>query len=168
MGSGVTEMVHEYRKLSQTFEEIKAENGCLKNSLVESSTAQLEDTDILQIELSFSVGESSSGETSTQSDQAYDKFKKMNFVKASVIHDACESVKYDDQISPKLNHKIAVDNRQSGPRPEPRLLHQAALEALTRSARTDSPRRTGRKQISGDDRRRRRRRRRELREEGGG
>ncbi|KZV24519.1 hypothetical protein F511_17927 [Dorcoceras hygrometricum] len=32
--------------------------------------------------------------------------------------------------------------RQSGPRPDPRLLRQAALEALTRSARTDSPRRT--------------------------
>ncbi|KZV38916.1 hypothetical protein F511_30480 [Dorcoceras hygrometricum] len=31
--------------------------------------------------------------------------------------------------------------RQSGPRPDPRLLRQAALEALTRSARTDSPRR---------------------------
>ncbi|KZV16750.1 hypothetical protein F511_41646 [Dorcoceras hygrometricum] len=41
----LNEMVHEYRKLSQTFEEIKAENGCLKNSSVESSTAQLEDTD---------------------------------------------------------------------------------------------------------------------------
>ncbi|KZV57990.1 folylpolyglutamate synthase-like [Dorcoceras hygrometricum] len=48
--------------------------------------------------------------------------------------------------------------RQSGPRPDPRLLRQAALEALTRSARTDSPRRTGRKQFSGDDRRRRGRR----------
>ncbi|KZV30684.1 hypothetical protein F511_41917 [Dorcoceras hygrometricum] len=46
--------------------------------------------------------------------------------------------------------------RQSGPRPDPRLLRHAALEALTRSARTDSPRRIGRKQISGDDRRRRR------------
>ncbi|KZV38758.1 Antitermination NusB domain-containing protein isoform 1 [Dorcoceras hygrometricum] len=34
--------------------------------------------------------------------------------------------------------------RQSGPRPEPRLLRQAALEALTNSARTDSPRRIGR------------------------
>ncbi|KZV58039.1 hypothetical protein F511_38133 [Dorcoceras hygrometricum] len=56
---------------------------------------------------------------------------------------------------------IAVDYRQSGPRPDPRLLRQAALEALTISARTDSPRRTGRKQISGDDRRRRRRRIRE-------
>ncbi|KZV23546.1 hypothetical protein F511_02032 [Dorcoceras hygrometricum] len=52
------------------------------------------------------------------------------------------------------NSDIAVDNCQSGPRPEPRLLRQAALEALTRSARTDSPRRTGRKQISGEDRRR--------------
>ncbi|KZV26069.1 hypothetical protein F511_13947 [Dorcoceras hygrometricum] len=45
--------------------------------------------------------------------------------------------------------------RQSGPRPDPRFLHQAALEALTRSARTDSSRRTGRKQFSDDDRRRR-------------
>ncbi|KZV19698.1 hypothetical protein F511_33310 [Dorcoceras hygrometricum] len=51
--------------------------------------------------------------------------------------------------------KIAVDNLQSGPRPEPRLLRQAALEALTNSVRTDSPRRIGRKQISGEDRRRR-------------
>ncbi|KZV49988.1 endoribonuclease Dicer2 [Dorcoceras hygrometricum] len=48
--------------------------------------------------------------------------------------------------------------RQSGPRPDLRFLRQAALEALTRSAQTDSPRRTGRKQFSGDDRRRRRRR----------
>ncbi|KZV38374.1 U-box domain-containing protein 9-like [Dorcoceras hygrometricum] len=32
--------------------------------------------------------------------------------------------------------------RQSGPRPDPRLLRQAALEALTRSARTNTPRKT--------------------------
>ncbi|KZV42495.1 villin-3-like [Dorcoceras hygrometricum] len=38
-------------------------------------------------------------------------------------------------------------NRQSGPRPEPRLLRQAALEALTNSARTDSPRRVGRNEF---------------------
>ncbi|KZV54784.1 microtubule-associated protein 70-4 [Dorcoceras hygrometricum] len=157
--NALNEMVHEYRKLSQTFEKIKARNGCLKNSSVESSTAQLEYTDSLQTELSklkiendllrtkscelssenerlsqvmsswtkssvslgklhetqkplndksslgFSVGESRPGDTSTQSDLAYDKFKKMNFVKASVIHDSCESVKCDDQISPKINHK---------------------------------------------------------------
>ncbi|KZV17539.1 hypothetical protein F511_19158 [Dorcoceras hygrometricum] len=56
--------------------------------------------------------------------------------------------------------------RQSGPRPEPRLLRQPALEALTNSARTDSTRRVGQKQLSGersgggggDDRRRRQRR----------
>ncbi|KZV25303.1 triadin-like [Dorcoceras hygrometricum] len=34
--------------------------------------------------------------------------------------------------------------RQSGPRPEGRLLRQPALEGLTRSARTDSPRKVGR------------------------
>ncbi|KZV56839.1 ankyrin repeat-containing protein-like [Dorcoceras hygrometricum] len=48
--------------------------------------------------------------------------------------------------------------RQSGPRPETRLLGQPALEGLTRSARTDSPRRIGRKQFSGEDGRRRWRR----------
>ncbi|KZV15591.1 hypothetical protein F511_43128 [Dorcoceras hygrometricum] len=37
--------------------------------------------------------------------------------------------------------------RQSGPRPEPRLLCQAALEALTNSARTDSPHRIGRNEF---------------------
>ncbi|KZV56841.1 hypothetical protein F511_21406 [Dorcoceras hygrometricum] len=46
--------------------------------------------------------------------------------------------------------------RQSGPRPEPRLLRQPALEALMNSARMDSPRRVGRKRIFGDDGRRRR------------
>ncbi|KZV26914.1 hypothetical protein F511_39057 [Dorcoceras hygrometricum] len=34
--------------------------------------------------------------------------------------------------------------RQSDPRPEGRLLRQPALEGLTRSARTDSPRQVGR------------------------
>ncbi|KZV36030.1 hypothetical protein F511_31453 [Dorcoceras hygrometricum] len=41
--------------------------------------------------------------------------------------------------------------RQSGPRPEMRLLRQPALEGLTRYARTDSPRRIGRKRFSGED-----------------
>ncbi|KZV33499.1 hypothetical protein F511_33520 [Dorcoceras hygrometricum] len=40
-------------------------------------------------------------------------------------------------------------NRQSGPRPETRLLRQPALEGL-RSARTNSPRRIGRKRFSGE------------------
>ncbi|KZV49709.1 hypothetical protein F511_30041 [Dorcoceras hygrometricum] len=41
-------------------------------------------------------------------------------------------------------------NHQSGPRPETRLLRQPALEGLTRSARTDSPRRIGRKRFYGE------------------
>ncbi|KZV34412.1 hypothetical protein F511_34721 [Dorcoceras hygrometricum] len=41
--------------------------------------------------------------------------------------------------------------RQSGPRPETRLLRQIALEGLMRSARTDSSRRIGRKQFSGEE-----------------
>ncbi|KZV45746.1 hypothetical protein F511_41816 [Dorcoceras hygrometricum] len=101
----LNEMVHEYRKLSQTFEEVKAENKGLKNSSVEPSTAQLGETNSLKTELSFNAGESSSRETSTQSDLASDKFKKMNFVKASMIQNAYESVKYDDQTSGQLNQK---------------------------------------------------------------
>ncbi|KZV56259.1 hypothetical protein F511_29674 [Dorcoceras hygrometricum] len=55
--------------------------------------------------LGFNAGESSSRETCTQSNLVYDKFKKMNFVKASVTHDTCESVRYDEQISGQLNQK---------------------------------------------------------------
>ncbi|KZV21217.1 hypothetical protein F511_17951 [Dorcoceras hygrometricum] len=55
--------------------------------------------------LGFNVGESSVGETNTQSNLVYDKFKKMSFVKASTIHDTYESVKYNDQISRQLNQK---------------------------------------------------------------
>ncbi|KZV44682.1 hypothetical protein F511_27951 [Dorcoceras hygrometricum] len=128
-------MVQEYRKLSQTFEEVKAENVYLKNSSVEPRSVQLGETDSSQIELSklkteneslrirsnklceiqkpandrtglgFNASESSAGETSTQSYLAYDKFKKMSFVKASMTHDTCESVRYDDQSSSKLNQK---------------------------------------------------------------
>ncbi|KZV44746.1 hypothetical protein F511_35720 [Dorcoceras hygrometricum] len=46
--------------------------------------------------------------------------------------------------------------RQSGPRPDPRLLRQTALEVLTRSARSDSPRKTRPEQNSGEVGRRRR------------
>ncbi|KZV28609.1 hypothetical protein F511_11914 [Dorcoceras hygrometricum] len=155
----LNEMVHEYQKLSLTFEDIKAENGCLKNSSVKPRTAQLGESGSLKTELSklkiendllrtkscelssenerlrqvmsywtkssvslgklhetqkplneksclgLSFGESSSEETSTQSDLADDKFKKLNFVKASVIHDAYESVKYYYQTTRQLNHK---------------------------------------------------------------
>ncbi|KZV20490.1 hypothetical protein F511_34747 [Dorcoceras hygrometricum] len=45
--------------------------------------------------------------------------------------------------------------RQSGPRPDPRLLRQAALEALTRSARTNTPRKTRPEQFPAKWRRRR-------------
>ncbi|KZV23544.1 hypothetical protein F511_02030 [Dorcoceras hygrometricum] len=157
--NALNEMVHEYQNLSQTFEEVKAENNGLKNSSVPPSIALLGETDSLQTELSklkfdndslrlrscelksenerlnlvmsswtqssfslnklhetqkpindksglgFNAGESSSGETSTQSNLVYEKFKKMNFVKASVIHNTYESVKYDDQTSGKLNQK---------------------------------------------------------------
>ncbi|KZV54754.1 callose synthase 1-like [Dorcoceras hygrometricum] len=147
--NALNEMVYEYRKLSQTFEEIKVEDKSLKNSSVESSPPHLEDTDSLKTELSrlmmeneslrlrsfelesekkpandrtglgFTTGESCSGETCTQSNLVYDKFKKMNFVKASVIYNTYESVRYDDQTSGQLNQKgnsvgyIRLENMKS-------------------------------------------------------
>ncbi|KZV41695.1 hypothetical protein F511_09429 [Dorcoceras hygrometricum] len=157
--SALNDMVKEYRKVSHTFEEVKAENTDLKNSSVEPSTVELGEADSLQIELNklkaenellrsnsceleseieklnsimssctqssisldklceiqklandrtglgFNTGERSSGETCTRSNLAHDKFKKKNFVKASLIHDPCESVRYDDQILDLLNKK---------------------------------------------------------------
>ncbi|KZV40460.1 hypothetical protein F511_36398 [Dorcoceras hygrometricum] len=49
--NALNEMVQEYRKISHTFDEVKAENMDLKNSSVEPSTAQLGETDSLQLEL---------------------------------------------------------------------------------------------------------------------
>ncbi|KZV16791.1 hypothetical protein F511_15427 [Dorcoceras hygrometricum] len=48
----LNDMVHLYKTLSHTFEEIKAENASLKNSSAESSSDELEDTDSLKTELS--------------------------------------------------------------------------------------------------------------------
>ncbi|KZV18805.1 hypothetical protein F511_25732 [Dorcoceras hygrometricum] len=155
----LNDMVHEYKTLSHTFEEMKAENASLKNSSVESSSDELEDTDSLKTELSkfrienellrsesselkaevekltkemsfwtqsarafhklqeiqksahdrtglgFSNRESSEGETSTQSQPAYDKFNKMSFVKENVIHDCFESIIFDDQNSSQSSHE---------------------------------------------------------------
>ncbi|KZV30457.1 beta-adaptin-like protein A [Dorcoceras hygrometricum] len=42
---------------------------------------------------------------------------------------------------------VFTNLRQSGPRPDPRFLRQTALEVLTRSARTYSPRKTRPEQI---------------------
>ncbi|KZV07110.1 hypothetical protein F511_45409 [Dorcoceras hygrometricum] len=56
------------------------------------------------------------------------------------------------------NQHFTVDGGrllQSGPRPERRLLRQPALEGLTISARTDSPRQVGRNKFRRGRRRRR-------------
>ncbi|KZV17004.1 hypothetical protein F511_26888 [Dorcoceras hygrometricum] len=50
--SALNDMVKEYRKLSHSFEEAKAENISLKSSSIESSSDELEDIDSLKIELS--------------------------------------------------------------------------------------------------------------------
>ncbi|KZV48319.1 hypothetical protein F511_26536 [Dorcoceras hygrometricum] len=56
-----------------------------------------------------------------------------------------------DRLRRRKAARFQRRNRQSGPRPETRLLRQPALEGLTRSARTDSPRRMDRKQFSGEE-----------------
>ncbi|KZV32682.1 hypothetical protein F511_26695 [Dorcoceras hygrometricum] len=55
--------------------------------------------------LGFSNSESSEGETSTKSQPVYDKFNKMGFVKADVIYDCCESIRYDDQKPSQSSHE---------------------------------------------------------------
>ncbi|KZV45478.1 hypothetical protein F511_15845 [Dorcoceras hygrometricum] len=152
----LNDMVKEYRKLSHSFEEAKAENMSLKSSSIDSNSDEFEDVDILKTELSKLQAENemlkvetselkaeieamnqlmnswnhssrvlhklneyqkqasdktgigfnsefSEGESSTQSRSAYDKFNKMSFVKADMMYNCLESVKYDNQNSPKLN-----------------------------------------------------------------
>ncbi|KZV24111.1 hypothetical protein F511_07235 [Dorcoceras hygrometricum] len=48
--SALNDMVKEYRKLSRTFEEVKAENNDLKISSVEPSAVELGEADSLKIE----------------------------------------------------------------------------------------------------------------------
>ncbi|KZV24057.1 hypothetical protein F511_41330 [Dorcoceras hygrometricum] len=157
--SALNEMVNEYKILSQTFKEVKAENRSLKNSSEEPSTDQLGESDSLKTEIiklkteneslrmkikeltsdnnelnylvsswqkssaslnkitdnqksmndksgvGFDFGKNYIGETSTQSNLAGDKFKKLNFVKSSVAHDINESIEYNDQISGKMNQE---------------------------------------------------------------
>ncbi|KZV21372.1 hypothetical protein F511_22776 [Dorcoceras hygrometricum] len=50
--NALNKMVHEYKKLSRTFEDVKAENKCLKDKSDEASCSQLDDSDSLNIELS--------------------------------------------------------------------------------------------------------------------
>ncbi|KZV47979.1 hypothetical protein F511_18320 [Dorcoceras hygrometricum] len=250
----LNDMVHEYKTLSHTFEEIKAENASLKNSSAESSSDELEDTDSLKTELSKlrienELLRSESSELKaevekltkemsswTQSARAFHKLQEIQKSAhdrtglADVIYDCCESIRYDDQKSSQSSHKgkgkdgigyqrpesskpswlknrldkdkakadyksyvpnqqwrnfrkakygwkktwprrdpvgqnvksklhrshnfaktfvdpktrKTVKIRQSGPRPEGRILRQPALEGLTRSTRTDSPRKTDR------------------------
>ncbi|KZV40640.1 hypothetical protein F511_18582 [Dorcoceras hygrometricum] len=144
-------MVHEYKKLSQKFKDVKAENKYMKDKSGDSSCSHFDNSDSLETELSklkteneslrikyneltsendrlnqvmsswtkssvslgklhddlkpfndktglgFRTSESSSSDILTQSDLVNDKLKNMSFVKASVIHDTLESVKYDDQ-----------------------------------------------------------------------
>ncbi|KZV24133.1 hypothetical protein F511_40911 [Dorcoceras hygrometricum] len=102
----------------------------------------------------MSSSESSEGETSTQSQPAYDKFNKMSFVKANVIYDCYESITFDDQNSPKLS-----DNGKAGigfQRPEnskpswlKNKLDKDKAKAGSKSFVPNQPRRNSRKAKSG-------------------
>ncbi|KZV16030.1 hypothetical protein F511_26159 [Dorcoceras hygrometricum] len=102
----------------------------------------------------FSSGESSEGETSTQSQSEYDKFNKMSFVKANVIYDCFESITFYDQNSPKLS-----DNGKAGigfQRPEnskpswlKNKLEKDKAKAGSKSFVPNQPRRNSRKAKSG-------------------
>ncbi|KZV42831.1 putative tRNA modification GTPase MnmE [Dorcoceras hygrometricum] len=104
--------------------------------------------------LGFSSSESSEGETSTQSQPAYDKFNKMSFVKADVIYDCFESITFDDQNSPKLS-----DNGKAGigfQRPEnskpswlKNKLDKDKAKAGSKSFVPNQPRHNSRKEKSG-------------------
>ncbi|KZV42688.1 hypothetical protein F511_17956 [Dorcoceras hygrometricum] len=50
--SALNEMVHEYKWLTHTFEDVKAENKCLKDKSDDPSCSQLDDSDSLKTELS--------------------------------------------------------------------------------------------------------------------
>ncbi|KZV58454.1 125 kDa kinesin-related protein-like [Dorcoceras hygrometricum] len=181
--SALNDMVKEYRKLSHSFEEAKAENISLKSSSIESSSDELEDIDSLKIELSKLAVENKllrsesseltaevekltkemsswnqsaralhklEGETSTQSQSAYDKFNKMSFVKANVIYDCFESITFDDQNSPKLkeNGKASIGfQRPENSKPSwlKNKLDKDKAKAGSKSFVPNQPRRNSRK-----------------------
>ncbi|KZV42553.1 hypothetical protein F511_19907 [Dorcoceras hygrometricum] len=67
-----------------------------------------------------------------------------------VAHNARRCASDAHAMHARRKRHFTVDcgrQRQSGPRPDTRLLRHPALEGVTRSARTDSPRRIGRKQF---------------------
>ncbi|KZV58674.1 hypothetical protein F511_40800 [Dorcoceras hygrometricum] len=58
--NGLNDMVYEYKKVSQTFEDVKAENECLKDKSDDASYSQLDDSDSLKTELNKLKTENSS------------------------------------------------------------------------------------------------------------
>ncbi|KZV26991.1 hypothetical protein F511_17357 [Dorcoceras hygrometricum] len=124
--TALNDMVKEYRKLSRSFEErienelLRSESSELKaevekltkemSSWTQSARAfqklqEIQKSALDRTGLGFSNSESSEGETSTQSQPVYDKFNKMGFVKADVIYDCCESIRYDYQKSSPPSHE---------------------------------------------------------------
>ncbi|KZV43604.1 hypothetical protein F511_16496 [Dorcoceras hygrometricum] len=96
-------MVQEYRKLSQTFEEVKAENVDLKNSSVEPRSVQLGKTDSLQIDLSRLKTENDS--LRLRSCELEDENKRLNEVMSSWTKSSVSLSKLHEAQKP-LNDKL--------------------------------------------------------------
>ncbi|KZV42686.1 hypothetical protein F511_15893 [Dorcoceras hygrometricum] len=103
--NALNEMVHEYRKLSQTFKEVKAENNGLKNSSVEPSTAQLGETDSLQTELSKLKSENESFRL--RSCELKSENEKLNMVMSSWTQSSVSLSKLHETQKP-LNDKSGL------------------------------------------------------------
>ncbi|KZV42374.1 hypothetical protein F511_39914 [Dorcoceras hygrometricum] len=108
--NALNEMVHEYRNLSQTFEEVKAENMDLKNSSVEPSTVQLGETDSLQIELNKLKNENESLRLRSCELESENKRLNLAFDKHSLV--AADS----NSTSRLLRRRLTCTKKASEPR----------------------------------------------------
>ncbi|KZV58056.1 hypothetical protein F511_37475 [Dorcoceras hygrometricum] len=128
-------MVHEYKTLSHTFEEIKAENASLKNSSAESSYDELEDTDSLKTELSKlrienELLRSESSELKaeveklteemsswTQSARAFHKLQEIQKNSSQSSHEGKDGISYQRPENPKpswLKNRLDKDKAKAG------------------------------------------------------
>ncbi|KZV38315.1 hypothetical protein F511_33381 [Dorcoceras hygrometricum] len=79
--NALNEMVYEYKKLSQSFEDVKAENECLKYKSDDARCLQIEDSDSLKTELSRLKTENES--LRSKSNELMSKNDRLNLVMSS-------------------------------------------------------------------------------------
>ncbi|KZV38165.1 peroxidase 27 [Dorcoceras hygrometricum] len=115
-------MVHEYKKLSQTFEEVNAENMDLKNSSVEPSTVQLGETDSSQIELTKLKSENDS--LRLRSYELESENKRLNLLKLDLFKPksggfSCEHPMHEETSADQID--FLVDTAVDGEAPVTRI-----------------------------------------------